>query len=388
MIKSKKVPLSQFITLQRGYDLTKKNMNGGNYPVVGSTSIIGYHDSYKVDSPGVVTGRSGSLGTVQFLNTKFWPHNTSLWVKDFKGNDPSFVYYSLKNLPLADFNAGAGVPTLNRNHLDQLMVTYFPVEYQKKVSLILRQFDDLIKNNNRRVEILEEVAQRLYEKWFVHFRFPGHEEVEMSDGELGRKPANWNVQILEKVAEIRGGYAYKKNDLSNNNTVNQITTMGVVKVGKRFNKKSCKALSISPDIKYKLDAGDIILCSRDVTQNADLLGYPAIVPKDGNYYLGSNLYKIISINKYQNTYLYYFFKSKFFRNWVKGIANGANVLMLNQRDLKSLRILIPENDLLCDFFKIINPLDKLIENLYTENATLRKIRDLLLPQLVNGEIEV
>jgi hypothetical protein len=80
-----------FVTLQRGFDLPKTEMRDGPFPVVGSTSIIGHHDEFKVEPPGVVTGRSGSLGTVQFLRERYWPHNTSLWVKDFKGNDPQFV---------------------------------------------------------------------------------------------------------------------------------------------------------------------------------------------------------------------------------------------------------------------------------------------------------
>jgi type I restriction enzyme S subunit len=80
-----------FVTLQRGFDLPKKNMIDGPYPVVGSTSIIGYHNEYKVKGPGVITGRSGSLGEVQYIKDDFWAHNTSLWVKDFKGNNPKYV---------------------------------------------------------------------------------------------------------------------------------------------------------------------------------------------------------------------------------------------------------------------------------------------------------
>ena len=95
-----------FIKLQRGFDLPKVQMIKGEYPVIGSTTIIGYHNEYKVDSPGVITGRSGSLGFVQFVKKKYWPHNTSLWVKDFKGNDPKYVYYFLKVFGLERFNSG------------------------------------------------------------------------------------------------------------------------------------------------------------------------------------------------------------------------------------------------------------------------------------------
>ena len=108
------IPFKDFVVLQRGFDLPKKDMSDGSYPVIGSTSIIGHHNEYKVEPPGVITGRSGSLGIVQYIRDKYWPHNTALWVKDFKGNSPHNVYYYLQTLNLGRFNSGAGVPTLNR----------------------------------------------------------------------------------------------------------------------------------------------------------------------------------------------------------------------------------------------------------------------------------
>ncbi|MBI4232360.1 restriction endonuclease subunit S, partial [Candidatus Peregrinibacteria bacterium] len=175
----------EFVTLQRGFDLPRSQMIEGEYPVIGSTSIIGFHNEYKKEPPGVVTGRSGSLGVVQYINCKYWPHNTSLWVKDFKGNFPRYVYYLLKTLPLANYNAGAGVPTLNRNHLDNLGIQIHDLSGQRKVSRILSAYDDLIENNTRRIQILEEMAQRIYREWFVDFRFPGHEKVKFVDSEMG-----------------------------------------------------------------------------------------------------------------------------------------------------------------------------------------------------------
>ena len=120
MSEFKKITFKKFVTLQRGFDLPKKHMKPGMYPVIGSTSIIGYHDEFKVDPPGVVTGRSGALGSVQYTTVKYCPHNTSLWIKDFKGNLPRYVYYFLQTLGLQQFNSGAAVPTLNRNDLDTL----------------------------------------------------------------------------------------------------------------------------------------------------------------------------------------------------------------------------------------------------------------------------
>ena len=112
----KKRKFSDFIELHRGYDLTHNEFVNGPYPVVCSTSIMGYHNEYKVKAPGVVIGRSGTLGQVQYITEDFWPHNTSLYVSDFKGNDCKFVNYFLKNFGTDNAGGGAAVPTLNEVH--------------------------------------------------------------------------------------------------------------------------------------------------------------------------------------------------------------------------------------------------------------------------------
>ncbi|MBU5611619.1 restriction endonuclease subunit S [Geomonas azotofigens] len=122
----------EFCTLQRGYDLPDSQVEPGPYPVVASTSIKAFHNQFKVRPPVVTTGRSGSLGTVLFLAENAWPLNTCLYVKNFHGNSPYLVYYTLKNMGLENFNAGAGVPSLNRNHLGgiRLAVPAEPLQNQ------------------------------------------------------------------------------------------------------------------------------------------------------------------------------------------------------------------------------------------------------------------
>jgi len=179
-----KIPLSDFITLQRGFDLPTARRKEGNVPVIASTGIAGYHNEAKVKGPGVVIGRSGSIGGGQYAANDFWPLNTTLWVKDFKGNNPRFTYYLLKGIDFTRFNAGAGVPTLNRNHIDNLCVSNFIPAEQARIASILSAYDDLIENNLQRIKILEEMAQTIYREWFVKFRFPGHEKVRMVDSPL------------------------------------------------------------------------------------------------------------------------------------------------------------------------------------------------------------
>ena len=123
----KKIKFDEFVRLNRGFDLPDSQVIEGVYPVVASTNIKTYHNEYKIEPPVVVTGRSGSLGKVQYITEKCWPLNTSLYSKDFRGNYPLYVYYYLQLMHLEQYNAGAGVPTLNQNHLQHhiLLIFYY-----------------------------------------------------------------------------------------------------------------------------------------------------------------------------------------------------------------------------------------------------------------------
>jgi type I restriction enzyme, S subunit len=114
--------LDDALVLQRGFDLPKGQRQEGNVPVYAATGIVGAHDEAKVKGPGVVTGRSGSLGTVLYIEEDFWPLNTALWVKEFRHSTPILAYYLLSSLELSSFNSGAAVPTLNRNDIHGLPV--------------------------------------------------------------------------------------------------------------------------------------------------------------------------------------------------------------------------------------------------------------------------
>ena len=117
----REIPLGDVLTLQRGFDLPKRDRRSGPFPIVSSSGVTGTHAEYKVAPPGVVIGRYGSLGSVHWVTDPYWPHNTALWVKDFKGNDPAFVRYLMETVSV-DGSTASAVPGVNRNHLHQLPV--------------------------------------------------------------------------------------------------------------------------------------------------------------------------------------------------------------------------------------------------------------------------
>jgi type I restriction enzyme S subunit len=128
--------------LQRGFDLPIVRLRPGPYPVVYSNGIMQYHAAFQVKGPGVVTGRSGTIGNVHFVEQDYWPHNTSLWVTDFKGNDSKFIFYLMNSIGLDRFRAGSGVPTLNRNDVHSIIVTVpAAVEEQTAIAAVLSDMD-------------------------------------------------------------------------------------------------------------------------------------------------------------------------------------------------------------------------------------------------------
>ncbi|MGB3795825.1 MAG: restriction endonuclease subunit S [Alteraurantiacibacter sp.] len=176
--------LGDLVALQRGHDLPASTRTTGRVPVMGSFGITGWHNAVKAKGPGVTVGRSGaSIGVVSYTEDDFWPLNTCMYVTDFKGNDPRFVYYFLQTVNLASHNSGSAQPSLNRNYIYPIDIAVpGPVE-QREISVLLGALDDKIELNRRMSATLEEMARALYRSWFVDFD-PVHARA------LGQSPAH------------------------------------------------------------------------------------------------------------------------------------------------------------------------------------------------------
>lgn len=163
--------LGEVCTLQRGFDLPKNSRSAGNFPLVSSSGIIDTHEIWKVKAPGVVTGRSGSIGNVFYIEDDFWPLNTVLYIKDFHKNDVRFVYYLLTQLDLKKYSSGTGVPTLNRNnvHEENISIPKSLTEQQRIVDILDETFatidkakENAEKNLQNSREIFESYLQNIF----------------------------------------------------------------------------------------------------------------------------------------------------------------------------------------------------------------------------------
>ena len=346
------IRLGDFLTLKRGYDLPSSQRESGDIPVVSSSGVTGYHNVAKVEGPGVVTGRCGTLGEVFFIHEDFWPLNTALYVQDFKGNDPRFSAYFLKTILAGTSSDKAAVPGVNRNDLHARKVTVTrDLAQQKAIASILSAYDDLIENNRRRIQLLEEASRLLYREWFVHLRFPGHEHVAIKDG----VPEGWERKTLGDVAPLSYGKALKQDDRVSG-PFPVYGSSGIVGT-------HVKALVPGPTIIVgrKGNVGSVYWSSEDCH------------PIDTVYYIDSSRCSF---------HLYYALQHMSFIN------TDVAVPGLNRNFAHSRSILIPEQKIYRLFEDTVAPMHLQIDLLCKENVALAQARDLLLPRLMNGEIAV
>ena len=372
-----KIPLSDFIALQRGFDLPTARRKEGDVPVIASTGIAGYHNEAKVQGPGVVIGRSGSIGGGQYTADDFWPLNTTLWVKDFKGNNPRFTYYLLKGIDFTRFNAGAGVPTLNRNHIASLRVSSFSPAEQDRIASILSAYDNLIENNRRRIQLLEQAALLLYREWFVRLRFPGHEQVKIIDG----VPEGWEKSTVSGLGKIMTGKTPSTKTPENfGGNIPFVKTPDmhrsrVIVETEEFlsergaNTQANKTLPVGSILVACIGArlGVVSITCKPCQTNQQI---NAVIPSYDHYrYYG--LFALIDI-----------------KPRLEAMGGGATMPNVNKSKFASIPILIPSQILLQEFQEFASYTFQQIQLLHQQKVALTQARDLLLPRLMNGEIEV
>ncbi len=369
-----------FIKFKNGKSI--KPGGTGIYPVYGSNGIIGMSDEYREEN-SVIIGRVGAYcGSVQFCRGRYWASDNTI-VASPKDNDTDvvFLYYVLKNANLNRWSGGAAQPLMTQTVIKEIELPHPDISIQRKIASILSAYDDLIENNTRRIQILEEMAQLIYREWFVNFRFPGHEKVKFVNSELGEIPEGWEVKRLSTFVETQYGYTESASD--------EIIGPKFLR-GKDINKNSyiiwdevpyCK---IDPENykKYRLSRGDIV-----IIRMADP-GKVGIVEKDIDAVFGSYLIRLKIKNYIHPYYLFYFLLSDRYQSYISGASTGTTRKSASAGVITDVDILLPDRAILDQFVVIIGSLRQLLNTLLEKNENLKKTRDILLPKLISGEIDV
>ncbi|MBN8195323.1 restriction endonuclease subunit S [Thalassospira povalilytica] len=295
----------------------------------------------------------------------------------------AFLTRSHQSWMIQQCSHGATMPSLNQDIIKRIPINLPPVEVQNSIVAILSAYDDLIENNSRRIAILEEMARRLYEEWFVHFRFPGHEDAAFIDTEQGSIPGRWEIKLVADTFEIIGGGTpskkepeyweggtinwYAPTDLTRDKTAFmdksgiQITDLGL----KKSSAKLFPPMSVMMTSRATIGAIAI-----NTTEAATNQGFITCLPNENfPLYL---LYQWLRANV--ETFI--------------NLGTGATFKEITKGTFKTIPVIVPPQDIAKKYQETVEPMMKMSLNLQRKNDNLRAQRDLLLPKLISGEITV
>ena len=388
-----KARLGDIIRLRRGHDLPKRLRVPGSFPIVSSAGITDCHAESKVRGPGVVIGRYGTLGKVHFVPGDYWPLNTTLYVENFKGNDPRYVSYVLETVDVHPFSDKAAVPGLNRNHLHQAEVPFTsdPGE-QQAIAHILGTLDDKIELNQRMNETLEATARALFKSWFVNFEpvrakiagrdvglpqslatlFPD----QLDHGHNGDVPRGWSICELADIASAR------RQTVAPTDCGDKTPYIGLEHMPRRS-----VALGVwgsAQDVtsaKSRFEKGDVLfgklrpyfhkvgiapiggVCSTDIV---------VIAPKSPEW----SAFVTATVSSDQ------------FVSYTDQTSTGTKMPRTSWKTMRQYPLCIPPNRLAFAYEEAVRPaLGRIVANIHATRV-LASLRDALLPRLVFGQIRV
>ena len=393
------ITLGDFVALQRGHDLTEPDRRIGRIPVMGSAGQNGFHDTALASGPGIVIGRSGaSFGQVHYSPVDYWPHNTALYVKDFKGNDPRFVFYLLKALDFDRYNSGSAQPSLNRNFIYPIRCHVPPLAEQRAIAGVLGALDDKIELNRRMNATLESMARALFQSWFVDFdpvrakldgRTPAGLDPETAaffpdkfeDSAVGQIPHGWSIgKITDCCDRIHSGGTPRRDrpEYWQNGQIPWLTS-GEVRQPmitatenfiSEFGLKASSAKWVPANSTvvalYGATAGQVSFLGTTATTNQAIC---SLIPKSGFEFFNYFALRGASADM----------ESKAVGSAQQNISKGI---------IEEVVVVLPSAVILTAFTKAAEPLfRRWIANI-NQSRTLATLRDALLPKLLSGELSV
>jgi type I restriction enzyme, S subunit len=384
--------LGDVIELKRGYDLPQQDRRPGEVPLVSSSGVTDLHSTAMVTGPGVVTGRYGTLGQVFYIDEDFWPLNTTLYVRDFKGNDPRFISYFLRSLDFTAYSDKAAVPGLNRNHLHQAIVRV-PADLmeQRAIAHILGTLDDKIELNWRMNETLEAMARALFKSWFVDFDpvrakmedrwrrgeslpgLPAHLYDMFPDGmvnsELGEIPEGWEVGTVGQH--------------SINHDSRRVPVSGSDRAKRRGRYPYHGAAGVLDWVDDYLFDGTYLLVGEDGSVVGDSgLGVTQYVW--GRLWVNNHAHVLQGKGAVSTEQLFLFFHYEPVAPYVTGAVQPK----LSQGRMNMMPFVFPGDRICHEFQELVDPWFAGLRLCKEESRTLSALRDALLPVLISGELRV
>ena len=366
--------LKELLKIRNGRD--HKQLAGGPIPVYGSGGIMRYASSALYSSASILLPRKGTLDNIQYTNKPFWTVDTLYYTEiDESKVDPYFLFYYLKQLDISRLWTGTGVPSMTNDAYYQIQVSLPDLPIQHHIASILGNLDERIEICRKKIALIRSFIERLYDYWFVQFKFPGHECSDMMWNNKAKKniPQHWTVGVLSDCADITMGQS--PDGASYNVDRNGILFFqGATDFGEVF--PSERQYTTSPT-RYAR-GGDILLSVRAPVGTMNVAMKDCCIGRGLAAIRGKcccNSFIEISLKK---------FAAVFARKNGDGTTFGA----ITKDELFGLPVIIPEKKILSSFGEIAIPLEKEITVEACKMSKLIEQRDWLLPMLMNGQIVV
>lgn len=365
----------------RGKNITSDEMVDGDIPVISAgLEPSGFHNEANVKGPSITISSSGAnAGVVLF-------HSNDIWAADCSYANSSenivFLYNLLHYIQpvVTNLQKGSAQPHVYAKDVNKIKINIPPKDAQIKISKILSSYDQLIENNEKRIKVLENMAESIYKEWFVRFRFPGYEKCEFKN----KIPSDWNYKKFSEIVRYTKGISYSSSDIECDEGNNLINLKNIAPFG-GFRREGIKKYSGSYKESQIVKYQDLIMGVTDMTQDRRTVGHVALIPNIVGV-ISCDLVKLES--NLGNIFLYCLFKFGSYSYFFSQFGNGVNVIHLKPESLKNRKILIPSQDVIDKFDMVVSPLFEEVVKLQDINELLAKQRDALLPRLMNGKLSV
>ncbi|MDE5772366.1 MAG: restriction endonuclease subunit S [Ruminococcus sp.] len=347
--------LGDIVTFSNG---KKRLKQMGNIPVYGGNGILDYTSQSNYENC-VIVGRVGAYcGSVFYEKNKCWVSDNAIAVLPKNNNDIQFIYYLLKTLHLNKRHIGTGQPLLTQGILNGIELYMPDIKIQNQISSVLSAYDDLIENNQRQIQLLEEIAQRLYKEWFVDLHFPNYESTPIVDG----VPEGWRIGQLEELGEFKRGKTITKDSVIVGNVP---VVAGGLEPAYYHNTANTTAPVVT------------------VSGSGANAGFTRMYHVN----VWASDCSFIDINSTNYPYqIYCYLKAN--KADLNRLQKGSAQPHVYARDINAMKCLIPDKKIAIHFNTFVSPIFSKIGNLYQQIESLKEARDRLLPKLINGEIDV
>ncbi|MFU8947906.1 restriction endonuclease subunit S [Mycetocola zhadangensis] len=361
-------PLSDVVHLQRGFDLPHHARREGHHPVLTSGETGGFHDEGPIVGPGLTVGRATNLGKPKWSDVDFWPHNTTMFVKDFFGNEPRWVFHLFENTDLAGYDSGSVQPMLNRNYIAKVPVAVPPRQEQRAIAEVLRALDDKISANTKLVDLLGENLAVTF--------------TAIAGDLVGSVP-------FSALATVTKGVSYRSVDLVESTTA--LVTLKSFDRNGGYSARGLKGYAGAYKLVQRIHPGELVVAQTDLTQAAEVVGRAMRVPSSSRHdtlVASLDLAIVRPVAGVPQEFLLGVMLQGRFREHCRSRTSGTTVLHLASDALPTFMAPNVSPEVQQRYASVASPMLEMGDSVTRESESLAALRDTLLPQLMSGKLRV